>query len=78
MFFFQPVHKSALRFLLPVTVLSFLPGILGVAQQDPERIPFGDDLSPKSLNPGRYDPRVTMTDNVSKAAVSRSIDFEVQ
>ena len=51
---------------------------LSNAGSDPERIPFGDDLSLQSLNPGKYDLRVTVTDNVSKAAVSRSIDFEVQ
>jgi len=51
---------------------------LSNAGPDPQRIPFGDDLSLQSLNPGRYDLRVTVTDNVSKATVSRSIDFEVQ
>ena len=48
------------------------------AGSDPERIPFGDDLSLQSLGPGRYDLRVTVMDNVSKTTASRSIDFEVQ
>ena len=51
---------------------------LSNAGPDPARIPFGDDLSLQSLSPGRYDLRVTVTDNVSKATVSRTIDFEVR
>jgi VWFA-related protein len=51
---------------------------LSNAGSDPERIPFGDELSLQSLAPGRYDLRVTVTDNVSKRSVSRAIDFEVQ
>jgi hypothetical protein len=51
---------------------------LSNAGPDPQRIPFGDDLSLQSLSPGRYDLRVTVTDSVSKASASRSIDFEVQ
>lgn len=45
---------------------------------DPERIAFGEQLTLKTLSPGKYDLRVTVTDNVAKASVSHSTDFEVQ
>jgi VWFA-related protein len=45
---------------------------------DPERIPYGEDLSLKSLAPGRYDLRVTVTDSIAGTSVTQSVDFEIQ
>jgi hypothetical protein len=39
---FHPVNKSAMRFLLSVTGMIFLTGILGVAQQ--QTCPQSDDM----------------------------------
>jgi hypothetical protein len=45
---------------------------------DPDRIPFGEDLALKTLAPGTYDLRVTITDNVAGANATQTIDFEVR
>lgn len=44
---------------------------------DPERIPFGEELGLKTLAPGAYDLRVTITDSVAGTSITNSIDFEV-
>ena len=44
---------------------------------DPDRIPFGDELSLKSLSPGKYELLVTITDVLAGTAVNGSIEFEV-
>jgi VWFA-related protein len=45
---------------------------------DPERIAFGEQLTLKTLSPGRYDLRVTITDSLAGTSVSQSTEFEVQ
>jgi VWFA-related protein len=45
---------------------------------DPERIPYGEELALRSLAPGRYDLRVTVTDSIAGTSVTQSVDFEIQ
>ena len=45
---------------------------------DPDRIPFGEEMSLKTLPPGRYDLRVTVTDSIAGTSVTQTVDFEVQ
>ena len=45
---------------------------------DPKRIPYGMDLSLKTLTPGRYNLKVTITDTVAKSSATQAIDFLVQ
>ena len=45
---------------------------------DPQRIPFGEELALKTLTPGRYDLRVTITDGLSGATASQVADFIVR
>jgi VWFA-related protein len=44
---------------------------------DPDRIPFGDDLSLKNFSPGRYELFVTIVDEIGGASINQSIEFEV-
>jgi hypothetical protein len=44
---------------------------------DPDRIPFGDELSLKNLAPGRYDLLVTVTDTITGATAVQTIDFHI-
>jgi VWFA-related protein len=44
---------------------------------DPERIPFGEQLSLSSLAPGKYDLQVTITDTIAGTSKTQSIDFEI-
>ena len=44
---------------------------------DAERIPFGEELTLRSLAPGKYDLRVTVTDSIAGTSVTQSIDMEV-
>jgi hypothetical protein len=50
---------------------------LGGDAPDPERIPFGDEVALKTLAPGKYDLRVTITDSVAGISVTKTIDFVV-
>jgi VWFA-related protein len=50
---------------------------LGGGEADPERIPFGEELALKTLAPGRYDLRVTITDSIAGTSIAQNIDFEV-
>ncbi len=50
---------------------------LGPGFPDPDRIPFGDELSLKSLAPGPYDLRVTITDSISGTSATQTIVFEI-
>jgi VWFA-related protein len=50
---------------------------LGSGEADPERIPFGEDLALKTLLPGRYDLRVTITDSIAGTSITQNVDFEV-
>ncbi|HXQ72933.1 MAG TPA: hypothetical protein VN844_20715, partial [Pyrinomonadaceae bacterium] len=45
---------------------------------DPQRIPFGEELALKTLAPGRYDLKVTITDGVAGTTVSQLADFVVR
>jgi len=45
---------------------------------DPDRIPFGEEMALKTLSPGRYDLRVTVTDSIAGTSVTQTVDFEVQ
>ena len=44
---------------------------------DPDRIPFGDELLLKTLAPGKYNLVVTISDTISGATVTQTVDFEV-
>jgi len=44
---------------------------------DPDRIPFGEEMALKTLPPGRYDLRVTVTDSIAGTSVTQTVDFEV-
>ena len=45
---------------------------------DPQRIPFGEELALKTLTPGRYDLKVTITDGVAGTSASQLADFIVR
>jgi hypothetical protein len=45
---------------------------------DPERIPCGDEVELKSLQPGRYDLKVTITDKIAGTSSSQVVDFVVR
>ena len=47
------------------------------AGPDPDRIPFGEELALKTLAPGTYDLRVTITDSIAGTSVTQMIDFIV-
>lgn len=44
---------------------------------DPDRIPFGDDLSLKNFSPGRYELFVTIVDEITGTSINQNIEFEV-
>ncbi|HEV2836836.1 MAG TPA: hypothetical protein VGW58_16075, partial [Pyrinomonadaceae bacterium] len=46
--------------------------------EDPQRIPFGEELALKSLSPGRYDLKVTITDILAGTTASQLADFIVR
>jgi VWFA-related protein len=45
---------------------------------DPQRIPFGEELALKTLAPGRYDLKVTITDSVAGTTATQLADFIVR
>jgi len=45
---------------------------------DPQRIPFGEELALKTLTPGRYDLKVTITDGVAGTSATQLADFIVR
>ena len=45
---------------------------------DPQRIPFGEELALKTLAPGRYDLKVTITDGVAGTSATQLADFTVR
>lgn len=45
---------------------------------DPQRIPFGAELALKTLAPGRYDLKVTITDSLAGTTASQLADFIVR
>jgi len=61
------------------TVLSSPQRRLNIeGQQDMERLPFGDELALKTLAPGRYDLKVTVTDSVAGTSATQVTDFVVR
>jgi len=46
--------------------------------EDPQRIPFGEELALKTLTPGRYDLKVTITDVLAGTTASQLADFIVR
>jgi hypothetical protein len=44
---------------------------------DPDRIPFGEEMALKTLTPGRYDLRVTVTDSIAGTSVTQTVDFVI-
>lgn len=59
-------------------VLSPPPRKLSNAGPDLERIPFGEELALKTLTPGKYDLKVTVTDGVAGTRTSQVADFIVR
>ena len=45
---------------------------------DPQRIPFGEELALRTLAPGRYDLKVTITDGLAGTTASQLADFIVR
>lgn len=45
---------------------------------DPQRIPFGEELALKTLAPGRYDLKITITDSVAGTTATQLADFVVR
>jgi hypothetical protein len=58
-------------------VLSSPQRKLDNSSPDPERIPYGADLSLKSLPPGSYELRVKITDAVAGTSAAQTTDFVV-
>lgn len=48
------------------------------AGQDPERIPFGEELALKTLAPGKYDLKVNVTDTIGGASAAQFTNFVVR
>lgn len=59
-------------------VLSSPQRKLSNAGPDLERIPFGEELALKTLAPGKYDLKVTVTDGVAGTSTSQIADFIVR
>jgi len=45
---------------------------------DAERIPLGEELALKTLAPGRYDLKVTVTDSIARTSATQMADFVVR
>ena len=59
-------------------VLSSPQRRLNSSGQDTERIPFGEELALKTLAPGRYDLKVTVTDGLARTSATQIADFVVK
>jgi hypothetical protein len=70
------VQTTVLRDGQPV--LSSPQRRLNSAGQDAARIPFGEELALKTLAPGRYDLKVTITDGVAGTSTTQITDFVVR
>ena len=70
------VQTTVLRDGQPV--LSSPQRRLNSAGQDAERIPFGEELALKTLAPGKYDLKVTVTDCVAGTSTTQVTDFVVR
>ncbi len=60
------------------TVLSSPQRRVNNSGPDAERIPFGEELALKTLTPGKYDLKVTVTDTVAGTSTSQLADFIVR
>jgi VWFA-related protein len=60
------------------TVLSSSQRKLNSVGQDAERIPFGEELALKTLAPGKYDLKVTVTDGIAGTSATQIADFVVR
>lgn len=60
------------------TVLSSPQTRVNNSGQDAERIPFGAELGLKTLAPGKYDLKVTVTDSVAGTSATQLADFIVR
>ena len=58
-------------------VVAAPPRTIKANPPDPERIPFGEELSLKNLSPGSYELLVTIADGLAGTTVNQSIEFEV-
>ncbi len=70
------VQTQALRDGHPV--LNSPPRKINSAGQDVERIPFGEELALKTLAPGKYELKVTVTDGVAGTTATQLADFVVR
>jgi VWFA-related protein len=59
-------------------ILSSPQRTLNKGGEDPQRIPFGEELALKTLAPGRYDLKVTITDILAGTTASQLADFIVR
>jgi hypothetical protein len=59
-------------------VLSAPPSRLADDGQDPARIPYGGGVALKTLGPGRYDLKITITDSLAGATATQLADFIVR
>jgi VWFA-related protein len=59
-------------------VLSSPQRKISSAGPDVERIPFGEELALKTLAPGKYDLKVTVTDGIAGTSTSQLADFTVK
>jgi VWFA-related protein len=53
------------------------PRTIKVGSPDPDRIPFGEELSLKNLSPGSYELLVTIADTLAGTSVNQTIEFQV-
>ena len=60
------------------TVLSSPQRRVNNVGQDATRIPFGEELALKTLAPGRYDLKVTVSDGVAGTNTTQITDFVVR
>jgi hypothetical protein len=60
------------------TVLSSPQRRVNNSGPDAERIPFGEELALKTLTPGKYDLKVTVTDSIAGTSTSQLADFIVK
>lgn len=59
-------------------ILSSPQRTLNNGGSDPQRIPFGEEVALKTLTPGRYELKVTITDSLAGTTVSELADFIVR
>jgi VWFA-related protein len=60
------------------TVLSSPSRKINSGGPDAERIPFGEELALKTLAPGKYDLKVTVTDGIARTSATQVADFVVR